>query len=210
MDERPTEEELAEADIKKSKYDEIWVQMVGYDTNGDGKVDQLDTNGDGVIDSMILPIPKSQIPQGKMMNISQSMPIKLSAAVMMSATGYDTNGDGMIDSLDTNADGKIDSRIVPQTAKGEEADGSKIKAAPMPVQKQQRDQDGTLIAVGYDTNWDGKVDCLDTNGDGNIDAKIVKIEEDGESVEEHGVLLRELTFRTPKVKLVGLTEESET
>ena len=55
MDERPTEEELAEADIKKSKYDEIWVQMVGYDTNGDGKVDQqLDTNGDGVIDSTIL------------------------------------------------------------------------------------------------------------------------------------------------------------
>ena len=193
----------------KTKYDEILVQMVGYDTNCDGKVDQLDTNGDGVIDSMILPIPTSQIPQGRMAKICQSMPIKLSAAVMISATGYDTNGDGAIDSLDTNADGKIDSRIVPQAASGEEAAGGRGKAAPITVQKQQRDKDGTLIAVGYDTNYDGKVDCLDTNGDGNIDAKIVRIDEDGESAGEHGVLLRELTFRTPQVKLVGLTEACE-
>jgi hypothetical protein len=193
----------------KSKYDAILVQMVGYDTNCDGKVDQLDTNGDGVIDSMILPIPTSQIPQGRMAKVCQSMPIKLSAAVMISATGYDTNGDGAIDSLDTNADGRIDSRIVPQAASGEEAAAGRGKAAPMPVQKQQRDKDGTLIAVGYDTNMDGKVDCLDTNGDGNIDAKIVRIDEDGESAGEHGVLLRELTFRTPQVKLVGLTEECE-
>ena len=146
----------------KSKYDAILVQMVGYDTNCDGKVDQLDTNGDGVIDSMILPIPTSQIPQGRMAKVCQSMPIKLSAAVMISATGYDTNSDGAIDSLDTNADGKINSRIVPQAVGDEEVAGGRGKAAPMPVQKQHRDKDGTLIAVGYGTNMDGKVDCTPT------------------------------------------------
>eukprot|EP01050_Picozoa_sp_SAG11_P045002 SAG11_NODE_22190_length_410_cov_1.302251_1_plen_45_part_10 len=39
-------------DRHSSSNEQPWV---GYDTNGDGKVDSLDTNGDGNIDSLLLP-----------------------------------------------------------------------------------------------------------------------------------------------------------
>eukprot|EP01051_Picozoa_sp_SAG22_P006799 SAG22_NODE_458_length_10257_cov_4.533373_4_plen_831_part_00 len=135
--------------------------MVGYDTNGDGRVDSLDTNGDGNIDALVLPANSRKRSR---LELSKSMPIKMSAAVMLEVQGYDTNEDGSIDHLDTNGDGKIDSRIVPNAPSAQGGSSS-----------QKRGHDGTLIAVGYDTNMDGRVDCLDTNGDGQIDAKVVPV-----------------------------------
>ena len=136
--------------------------MVGYDTNGDGRVDSLDTNGDGNIDALVLPANGKKKTQ---LETSNSMAIKISAAVMLAVQGYDTNGDGLIDHLDTNGDGKIDSQIVPNAPAVHGGGGA----------SQKRGHDGTLIAVGYDTNMDGRVDCLDTNGDGEIDAKVVAL-----------------------------------
>ena len=50
--------------------------------------------------------------------VAPAVPLDLNGDGKPDAVGYDTNGDGRVDSIDTNCDGHVDARIVPQESMG--------------------------------------------------------------------------------------------
>ena len=66
------------------------------------------TTGDGLVD-MRMYEPPMQMRQPMVSGV----PVDTVGNGIANAMGYDTNGDGQIDSLDTTGDGMIDTRLYP-------------------------------------------------------------------------------------------------
>jgi hypothetical protein len=102
-----------------------------------------------------------------------AIPVDTTGDGIANAMGYDTTGDGLVDSLDTNGDGRIDMALPQQQTQSPPMAQAYVQSspnysAPVPVDTVG---DGIANATGYDTNGDGHIDALDTTGDGRIDMR---------------------------------------
>mmetsp|Transcript_7042 Transcript_7042/g.13433 ORF Transcript_7042/g.13433 Transcript_7042/m.13433 type:complete len:523 (-) Transcript_7042:213-1781(-) len=93
-----------------------------------------------------------------------AVPVDTTGDGIANAMGYDTTGDGKIDSLDTNGDGRIDMMMPSQQPPIAQAVVQIPSTIPVDTTG-----DGRPNAMGYDTNGDGRINALDTTGDGKID-----------------------------------------
>ena len=142
---------------------------VGFDTTGDGMIDSLDTTGDGRID-MALPSNTKQPPPPMVSAVVMQSPLQSGVHVdttgdgVANAVGYDTTGDGKIDSLDTTGDGRIDmsrQQPPPPTYSGS------IQSSVHPqIQTTHRNGYGSAYANSYGASSSGQT-STDPNGYAN-------------------------------------------
>jgi hypothetical protein len=110
-----------------------------------------------------------------------AVPVDTTGDGIANAMGYDTTGDGQIDALDTNGDGRIDITLPPVQHQHQHMQQQQqqyrqqqqptpiaypVTPVTMPV---DTTGDGRANAMGFDTNGDGQINALDTTGDGKVD-----------------------------------------
>ena len=121
-------------------------------------------------------------PQGHPMTVPVGVPVGTTGDGIANAMGYDTIGDGRMDSLDTTGDSRPDvyvgppqpgngNVLVPQEQQQTQQQQHPVvrpNVQPLGVIPVDTTGDG-IPSQGHDTTGDGQMDSLDTDGDGRPD-----------------------------------------